>query len=283
MGRWWRAYSASRNDPKIQTLSGDQFKAWYNLLCLAAESDGEIKSATEAAYALHMPESKARAMVAILAGKGLLDIVSDGYFKPHNWDCRQYKSNVSTERVQQFRKRKRNVSSIVSPTVSETPPETETETETETEKKDIRAVADATRPLESSFEEFWEVYPRRDGANPKAPARKKFDTIVKSGVDPNEIVAAAGRYAAEARSKGQEQTQFVAQAMTWLNQQRWGDYPEKQEQPEAISNMFRIELDTPQWDAWRKYRGASLPSDRDGGWWCETEWPPDYGPEKAVA
>jgi hypothetical protein len=29
MGRWWRAYSASMNDPKIQTLPGEQFKAAF--------------------------------------------------------------------------------------------------------------------------------------------------------------------------------------------------------------------------------------------------------------
>jgi hypothetical protein len=94
------------------------------------------------------------------------------------------------------------------------------------QEEDIRAVAEATRPVDDPFEDFWEVYPKRDGANPKAPARKKFIAAVKSGVDPTAIIAAAKRSADEARSKGQIGTPYVPQAITWLNQQRWGDYAE---------------------------------------------------------
>lgn len=88
----------------------------------------------------------------------------------------------------------------------------------------IRAVAVATRPADDPFEDFWKSYPRRDGANPKAPARKKFLAAVKSGADPQTIIAGARRYAAECQSKQQIGTPYVAQAITWLNQQRWGDY-----------------------------------------------------------
>lgn len=93
------------------------------------------------------------------------------------------------------------------------------------EEKNIRAVADATRPAEPDpFEEFWKSYPKRDGANPKAPARKKFLAHIKSGVDPQIIISGARRYAAEMRTKGQFATPYVAQAITWLNQQRYDDY-----------------------------------------------------------
>lgn len=103
-------------------------------------------------------------------------------------------------------------------------PERERELEKQVEKEeDIRAVADATRPDET-FDEFLKVYPKRDGANPKTPARKKFLAAVKSGVDPQAIIGAARRFAAEARERGQIGTPYVPQAMTWLSQQRWGDY-----------------------------------------------------------
>lgn len=42
-----------------------------------------------------------------------------GTFTPHKWNERQYKSDVSTDRVKEFRKRKRNVSLVL----QETPPE----------------------------------------------------------------------------------------------------------------------------------------------------------------
>lgn len=112
-------------------------------------------------------------------------------------------------------------------------PEKKEEEEREIEEeKNIRAVAVATRPVvDDPFEEFWKVYPKRDGANPKTPARKKFIAAVKSGTDAREIIAAAKRSADEARSKGQIGTPYVPQAVTWLNQQRWGDYG----QPEPVS------------------------------------------------
>jgi hypothetical protein len=93
------------------------------------------------------------------------------------------------------------------------------------DQEDIRAVAPATRPeIEKDFDEFWKAYPKRDGSNPRNPARKSFLAAVRSGADPQAIIAAAARYAAECRSKQQINTPYVAQAKTWLNQQRWGDY-----------------------------------------------------------
>ncbi len=154
-------------------------------------------------------------------------------------------------------------------------PETERETETETEEEtEYRGGRKTTRPINSDdFEKFWEAYPRRDGANPKAPAFKKFSAIVKSGTEPLEITAAAARYATEMRAKGQERTPYVAQALTWLNQQRWGDYSEAVAE-KLFANITRVVPDTPQWEAWCQERGRPLPRDRDGGWWCPSEWPP---------
>jgi hypothetical protein len=58
---------------------------------------------------------------------------------PHNWDKRQYKSDVSTERVKRFRNGKRNV--------SETPPETEADTENRTERKEDAAEGAASKAI----------------------------------------------------------------------------------------------------------------------------------------
>lgn len=131
MGRWFRYYEDALNDPKVQRLPGDLFKAWVNLLCLASSSEGQIKSATQAAFALRLKEDKARLVVAELASHGLLDVVPGGYFEPHNWSSRQFKSDVSNERVKRYRKRECNVTS----TVTVTPPDTEQITEPEKERK----------------------------------------------------------------------------------------------------------------------------------------------------
>jgi len=147
-------------------------------------------------------------------------------------------------------------------------------------KKDIRAVASATRP--DRFEDFWKVYPKRDGANPKAPARKKFLAAVKAGADPDEIIAAVGRYGEECRGKGQLGSCYVAQAMTWLGQQRWGDYAPKSQDPECSAGLFHAEPDSDELIAWEEYRmateGKSWPRDKLGGWTFPTQWPPGYVP-----
>jgi hypothetical protein len=89
----------------------------------------------------------------------------------------------------------------------------------------FRAVAEATRPaIDELFEQFWKNYPKRDGANPKQPAKKRFVSALKSGAVVEEIQQGARRYKAECDDKKITGTPMVAQAMTWLNQQRWTDY-----------------------------------------------------------
>jgi hypothetical protein len=81
------------------------------------------------------------------------------------------------------------------------------------------AIASEGQP--SRFEEFWAVYPNRDGDNPKLPAQLKFDALVKTGVDPELMIAGARRYAEEMAKKGKIGTEFIAHALKWLSQQRW--------------------------------------------------------------
>jgi hypothetical protein len=85
------------------------------------------------------------------------------------------------------------------------------------------AGAEAPPDARDFFEEFWKEYPARDGDNPKLPAKIKFDALVKTGVDPELMIAGAKRYAAKAREKGQAGTQYVAHALKWLSEQRWAD------------------------------------------------------------
>ena len=89
---------------------------------------------------------------------------------------------------------------------------------------EIRAVADAPARAPDRFEEFWKAYPRRDGANPRAPAEKKFKALVKSGLDPDMLIGAAAALASAEGAKGNIGTAFIPQAMTWLNQSRWSDH-----------------------------------------------------------
>ena len=77
---------------------------------------------------------------------------------------------------------------------------------------------------DSLFGRFWAVYPPRLGSNPKAPAEMKFLRAVAAGIDPEMLIGSAKAYAAAIKATKQENTPYVAQAVTWLNQQRWQDY-----------------------------------------------------------
>lgn len=133
MSRWFRFYDDTLNNPKAQRLSGDLFKAWVNLMCLTSKNGGEIKSLADAAFALRTTEARAAVIITALARASLLDPVDGGYFAPHDWKTRQYKSDVSNDRVQQHRERKRNGECNVTPTVTVTPSE---QNRTEQSQKD---------------------------------------------------------------------------------------------------------------------------------------------------
>lgn len=100
-------------------------------------------------------------------------------------------------------------------------PETEEETEKE-EEADTRAKRPVRAP--SRFDDFWKAYPGREGPNPRKPAEQKFDGLVKTGIDPEFLIAEVAKFAAAELARGNVGTRFIPQAVTWLNQQRWSDH-----------------------------------------------------------
>jgi hypothetical protein len=138
-GRWFRFYDAVLDDPKVQRLSDPLFRAWVNLMCLASRSGGQFSdNIDEIGFALRVSPAQASKLIEGLIKAGLLEHI-DERFEPHNWNERQFKSDVSTERVKRFRQR----STKRTETVSETPPEAETDTEAD--QKQIRAEERAVR------------------------------------------------------------------------------------------------------------------------------------------
>lgn len=120
--------------------------------------------------------------------------------------------------------------------------------ETKSTTPNVRSIGKPMRPARDELQErFWQAYPSRgDAANPKAPALEKFARAVKSGVDPEAIIAAAGRYAEIERTAGRAGTEKIAQAVTWLNQRRWGDYADA---PASKSHppLTFVARDSPEW------------------------------------
>jgi hypothetical protein len=146
MSRWFRFYDDAINDPKLLRLSDAMFRAWVTLLCIASKYEGKLPPASDIALMLRTKRTTIAAWFTELTAAGLLDNV-DGHFVPHNWNGRQYKSDVSTGRVKRFRETKRNVSS----TVSETPPEAETETEDRIGDAGASAFTEGSKALATVF------------------------------------------------------------------------------------------------------------------------------------
>ena len=112
----------------------------------------------------------------------------------------------------------------------------------------------ASQGKEEAFEEFWKSYPRRLGANPKSPAQKVFDGLVRSGVDPQAIIAGAKACATQDRDK--IGTPYIPQAVKWLRDRRWEDYakdnsdgvpPSYEVQARAWLSLLERERRTGQW------------------------------------
>lgn len=139
MSRWFRYYDEAMNDPKLLLLSDSLFRSWVTLLCTASQNEGVIPSIAVAAISLRVKPAKAAIIITELAAKGLLDSVEGGYFEPHNWKVRQYKSDTSNARVAAFRERqkqrKSNDPRNVTCNENETPPKTEAYSEAETDQQ----------------------------------------------------------------------------------------------------------------------------------------------------
>jgi hypothetical protein len=219
MSRWWRAYDEAVDDPKLILLTDKQFRAWFNLCCITSQNGGVLPDAAVIGIKLRVNKERARHIVAELAALGLIDIDKEtGKFAPHNWNGRQFQSDVSTDRVKRFREQRRNVSA----TVSVTPPETETETETETDTEpdvssELCSSENARERAPSLFDQFWSAYPHKVG---KEAARKAFAAVSRSKrVTFAELSAGLDRYVRKTDDRP------WCNPATWLNQGRWADEP----------------------------------------------------------
>lgn len=108
MSRWFRLDDDVVHDRKVQDLPPPVFKGWINILCIASKHAGTLPSIEDIAFALRLTVPKTNDLIRSLVSAGLIDRSIDGEIFPHNWEKRQHKSDVSTERVQAFRKRQGN-------------------------------------------------------------------------------------------------------------------------------------------------------------------------------
>lgn len=248
---WFRFYDDVVNDPKVQRLDPNLFKAWVNLLCIASKHNGKIPSSLDdVAFVLRASNDAVLMWIDALIDAGLIDEF-DGFLSPHNWQGRQFQSDKSTERVRKFRSKnndmenkRRNVSKAQDqPKADETvrnvsvTPQNRAE---QIQKQNIsltssaHPIADAdgdagpsteATPSKSrkaddwptgAFGIFWARYPAKVG---KAAAERKFETVRKSGrVAWGDLTAGLEAYIAN-----KPPDRDWCHPTTWLNQGRWDD------------------------------------------------------------
>lgn len=151
MSRWFRFYENVMDDPKVQLLSDAHYRGWTTLLCIASKGDGEIPG-DEAVltFALRKPVGKVRDLLQALLSAQLIDRTETGY-TPHNWNGRQFKSDVSNERVKRHRERHKTVTGNDDVTLHVTPPETEQRQSRTEQKEESSSAAIAAPPASPEF------------------------------------------------------------------------------------------------------------------------------------
>jgi len=255
---WFRMYNTTLDNPKAQRLSGDLFKGWINLLCLASKSGGVLPSVSDIAFALRMDETAVETLLETLHARELLDLEGDDY-TPHDWDDLQFKSDKSTDRVAKYRERhkKQTVTGNVSCNVSETAQE---KSRTDHSREDTPIVPKGTsRPKD--FDSFWTLYPEKVG---KDAALKAWNKRKKAGDLPSleVLVEAIGRYI-----DAKPADRAYCNPSTWLNQGRWQDVPSSTAAPAVTTNPTKALTDDDWRSAIRRFK-------------ADNKWPGvGYGPQ----
>lgn len=255
--RWFRVYEDMIDDPKVQRLPADLFRALVNLWCLASACGGALPAAGDIAFKLRKSEAETSKIINGLLDAKLLD--RDGEtFLPHNWNGRQFKSDVSTDRVQHHRQRKRNVSG----NVSVTPPEAETDSETEAAQQTVSEIAK---------QDIVEVQ-LRTATGPLAPESQDITPILElidKGYDlAKHILPVVRDRASKATKRFSSWRYFVAA----IEESRATNGAIKPNGSTPTEPQAWLPAESPLWDAmaerWQHDRGKALrpmPSNRESG------------------
>jgi hypothetical protein len=233
MSRWFRWYEGTVEDAKFRHVAHlsrvtvrDVIALWAFILEDAAHLDHRgvcERPATFMTAALDFDEGVVERILSAMEESGLIHD-PEGPVRVCNWDKRQFESDIDKTAARRKREqRKRDGAQGHEDVTRDTGG---SESETEAEKKESRRVAKATTP-NLEFEEFWKTYPKREGDNPKSPARKAFEAAVKQGFDPKVIIA--GLRIGTARNHDKVGTRFIPRASTWLNERRWEQYTQSAE------------------------------------------------------
>ena len=133
-----------------------------------------------------------------------------------------------------------------------------------TKKKTVSKPRAAKEVYSADFNEVWEMYPKRAGANPKLRAAmaydKRFSESGPSEVNEHETLNAmffgTARYAKFCKSTGKTGTEYVMQAATFFGPER--HYLETWKIPDTVKKSA-IPRDNDEMLTWARKRGMREP------------------------
>jgi len=213
------------NNPKVQRLTGDQFKSWMNMLC-AANDEGVLPNIRDLAFLLRQPEGEVSTLMDTLTELNFFNTNDDGDVVVNDWEEHQKKSDTSNERVKRYREKQRVSGGDGGVTLQETPEkrksngvDTDTDTDTDTEPP---------KPPKGDFDEWWKEYPNKIG---KGAAKTAYSKAIKKA-SAGELLLGVRRYIEEKPPDRQ-----WCNPATWLNQERWTDEPSNPKQSNGTTTQ----------------------------------------------
>lgn len=111
----------------------------------------------------------------------------------------------------------------------------------------VTSIREKPKATNEEFEKFKNAYPKRKGSNPWEPARQKFERAVRDGARPEDIIAGCERYAQQERQLKHVETEFVMQAVRWLNSKCWQDYGEGSNSDKIVEAVEFVTIDDYRW------------------------------------
>ena len=112
----------------------------------------------------------------------------------------------------------------------------------------------------AEFERAWDAYPKRAGGNSKKAAFRAWSATLKRCKDAASMIAAVERYAAYARERGIENTEYVMMAATFFGPaERWKD---DYTRPVDESRDYAAAR-------WALYKERGMTSNQSQDWWKE--------------
>jgi hypothetical protein len=135
----------------------------------------------------------------------------------------------------------------------------------------------AASPSSEEFETLKRVYPRRKGNYGWKAAERKFNSLVKTGVDPKAIIASARRLGETLSAR--VGTEYIPMPASWLNSEDFLDLAVTAFEPNCDDGLIEV-VNQDQLDAWdaygRQVNGRTYPRNKKGGWRFPSKWPPGY-------